>query len=30
MEEINQIGKEVVRFHFYLRWVHQVILKASL
>ena len=27
MGEINQIGKELVAFHFCLRWVHQVISK---
>ena len=27
MGEINQIGKEVVTFHFCLRWVHHVISK---
>ena len=27
MGGINQIGKEVVTFHFCLRWIHQVISK---
>ena len=30
MEGINQIGKEVLKFHFYLRWVHHVMPKDSL
>ena len=30
MEGINQIGEEVVTFHFYLRWLHRVISKEFL
>ena len=30
MGGINQIGKEVVTFHFCLRWVHHVISRLSL
>ena len=30
MGGVNQKSKEVVRFHFCLRWIHQVISKLSL
>ena len=30
MREINEIGKEVVTFHFCLRWVHQVMMTFDL